>query len=329
MRDLFERAADWDAAGYGIALATVIKTSRSSPRPEGSVMLVRSDGLTCGSVSAGCAETSVIQAALDVLASGTATVITFDNQASEPLFSVGPGCGGEVSIFVERCPLQVAESASLWKQSADLIRAGKTHVWSVSLEPAPVHALLSSDDRIVKGAYASSDVRIVEESGVSTFLHLRKAEERLFIVGGVHIAVALVTFAKLLGFHVTVIDPRAPFLDLDRFPTAPDALIQGWPSDVLPALGLDDQSYAVAITHDSKIDDDALKYLITSDARYIGALGSKSSHARRLDRLAGEGFEREALDRIRGPVGLEINALTPEEIALSIVAEMTQVRRGG
>lgn len=147
----------------------------------------------------------------------------------------------------------------------------------------------------------------------------------LFIVGAVHIAIALVALAKVLGFRTVVIDARTSFATRERFPHA-DELIAAWPDEALEGR-LTNNSYVAVLTHDPKLDDPALKAALASPARYIGALGSPATHTRRLQRLREDGVDAAQLSRIYGPIGLPIGARTPEEIALSILAEMIQVRR--
>lgn len=150
---------------------------------------------------------------------------------------------------------------------------------------------------------------------------------RLVIVGAVHIAESLCRMARETGYAVTLVDPRSAFLRPERF--AGVELLREWPQQALPALKLDGRTAVVLLTHDPKIDDPALRVALSGEAFYIGALGSTRTHARRLERLAAEGLAEPALQRIHGPAGLAIGARTPAEIALSVLAQMTQVLRGG
>ncbi|HRI43945.1 MAG TPA: XdhC family protein [Fimbriimonadaceae bacterium] len=152
---------------------------------------------------------------------------------------------------------------------------------------------------------------------------------RLVIVGAVHIAVELVPLARSLGFETIVIDPRCAFADPARFPVLPDRLLTEWPAVFLPSLGSAEELFGVALTHDPKIDDPALVHFLKSGARYVGALGGKASREARIDRFRQAGVSDESLPRLRMPVGLPIGARTPQEIALSIMAEIVEARRGG
>jgi xanthine dehydrogenase accessory factor len=166
----------------------------------------------------------------------------------------------------------------------------------------------------------------VQVDGATWFLHAYNPPLRLIVVGAVHIAQALVPFASQLGYAVTVVDPRRSFATDERFP---DVAVRGdWPDEAMDALAPDSRSAIVTLTHDPKLDDPALDRALRSEAFYIGALGSKRTHAKRLTRLRELGHDEAALARIHGPVGLDIDAVTAPEIALSIAAQLVAVRRG-
>lgn len=159
------------------------------------------------------------------------------------------------------------------------------------------------------------------------FLHIHNPPLRLVITGAVHVAQALIPMARLLGYDVLVIDPRGAFATAERFPGVD--IRAEWPDEVLADVPLDSRSAFVALTHDPKIDDPALKAALVSDCFYIGALGSKRTNAQRLERLAQSGIDPQALARIKGPIGLDIGARGAPEIAVSILAEMTRTLRLG
>ncbi len=168
---------------------------------------------------------------------------------------------------------------------------------------------------------------VVAIEGHDWFLHAFNPPLRLVVVGAVHVAQALVPMAAPLGFGVTVIDPRRSFATAERFPGV--TLSTEWPDEAMDALGPDTRTAIVTLTHDPKLDDPALDRALRSDAFYIGALGSRRTHARRLERLRELGHDEAATGRIRGPVGLDIAAVTAPEIALSILAQIVEVRRRG
>ncbi|MDD9980606.1 MAG: XdhC family protein [Gammaproteobacteria bacterium] len=186
-------------------------------------------------------------------------------------------------------------------------------------EPAPGLDPRARD--AARGALRRDRSEVVEVAGARYFLHVMSPPLRLFVVGAVHIAQALAPMASLLGYAVTVIDPRRAFVTTERFPDV--TVVTDWPDDALVAADLDARSAVVTLTHDPKLDDPALHVALASPAFYIGSLGSRRTHARRIDRLTEAGFAPETLARIRAPVGLDIGAVTAGEIAASIVAELT------
>jgi xanthine dehydrogenase accessory factor len=162
---------------------------------------------------------------------------------------------------------------------------------------------------------------------VDIFLEVQAALPKLILIGAVHIAIALVTFGKSLGFRTIVLDARSAFATPERFSHA-DELRIGWPADVLPEIGLDESTYIVALTHDEKIDNPALAVALNSPARYVGALGSRKTHAKRVAALQALGVPDEQIARIHAPIGINIGARRPEEIAVSIIAEIVAVMNG-
>ena len=196
-----------------------------------------------------------------------------------------------------------------------------------------VQMLLPSDiapdalNEAAAGAMNSDASTTLEISGERWFLHVHNLPLRLFLIGAVHISQALVRLAAPLGLATIVVDPRPALATAERFPGI--TLMEDWPDEALDLAQLDARSAVVALTHDPKLDDPALDRALRSPAFYIGALGSRRSHAARLERLAELGHAADSLTRIRGPVGLPIAAVTAPEIALSILAELVAVRRGG
>lgn len=338
MRELVPELEEWLAQGRRFALATVTAAWGSSPRPVGSTMAIRDDGLCIGSVSGGCVETAVREAALEVLGGANPRLMEFTS--GEGVWEVGLSCGGRIHVWIELgWPFRQDERdrvicAALIK----LLQDGQRTLFVCSLDPEnPMLALYvpggtcitnSSDlePQIVETAlqrYNGGQSGEVEIGGVPCFVRLFPSPERLIIVGAVHIAEPLVTFASVLGFETVVIDPReSPVTGLN-----PDLFIRKWPAEALMDLNLNANDLCVTLTHDPKIDDPALVAFLSSPARYVGALGSRKSHAERLERLAASGFSESDLSRIHGPIGLDIGARTAPEIALSIVAEIVKVRR--
>ncbi|MHA1114182.1 MAG: XdhC family protein [Alphaproteobacteria bacterium] len=334
--DIPEQAAAWLDQGQGVALATVVATWGSSPRPAGSQMAIAEKGRFAGSVSGGCIESTVADAAARAIAGGPPTVLEF-GVTDEMAWEVGLTCGGTIRVLIER----VGGAGGMARETLDALiaaRAGKRAVALATDLESGVQALVFAETD--QGALALDidglsaartalrrDKATTIESGTTTiFVQPFNPPLRLIVVGAVHIAQALAPMAALAGYTVTVIDPRRAFATLERMPGI--ALRAEWPDKALEYLAPDARSAVVALTHDPKLDDPALIRALGSDAFYIGALGSKRSHAKRLARLAGQGVGETDLARIHGPVGLAIGAVSPAEIAVSILAEMTSVRHG-
>lgn len=287
-------------------------------------MLVREDGHVWGSVSGGCVETSVVQAALGCLETGRHALLEYGPASADAVWDVGLSCGGGIRVLVAPCPAQSSTRSEwdVWAQAREWTASRTPYVWTTDVSgQEPVHTV-----RLLDGSESSLTTHWDE--AVQVFVDVRRPAERLIIVGGAHIAVPLVSFARTLGFETVVVEPRATFAVSSRFDVPPDAIETDWPDVAVGNLRPDASTYAVAVTHDPKIDDPALIALLRSEAAYIGVLGGRTTHAERLERLRSAGFGDVDLARLKGPVGLQIGAETPEEIALSIMAEIVQVRRG-
>lgn len=314
-----------------MALATVIRTWGSSPRPVGSQMAVDADGRFEGSVSGGCVEGAVITAALDVLETGRHQVLTF-GVSNDSAWDVGLACGGTIVVAVH--PLEAETAARLAEA-----RAGKTPI-ALGLRlsdgaqalitpdtPAPPALSLSTDEAAEAKRLLQSDTSgVIGDPASGVFLRAYPPADRLIIVGAVHAAQSLAAMAATAGFAVTLVDPRTAFATPERFPGV--TLVTEWPDEALPELSLDRRTAVVCLTHDPKLDDPALVAALRSDAFFVGAIGSRRTHAERRRRLEDTyGLSRAETARIDGPVGLPIGARTPAEIAVSILAGVVKARR--
>ena len=272
-----------------------------------------------GSVSGGCVEGAVVLEALEVLQDGGTRVLEYGVSDGDA-FAVGLACGGNIRILVE----PIGAGGMPVEMLRDLVtaRAERQQIaYEVALDG--VHRALvrdGYDDRFRR------DQSGVSEDG-STFVAIHNPPLRLIVVGGVHIAQLLVEMARPVGFDPIVVDPREAFGSADRFPDV--RLINDWPDEALADAGVDARAAVVLLTHDPKLDDPALHVALRSDAFYIGALGSKRTHASRVARLSDAGFSEADIARIAGPVGLDIGAAGPAEIAVSILAQMVQTLRQG
>ncbi|MGB0843577.1 MAG: XdhC family protein, partial [Alphaproteobacteria bacterium] len=315
-----KNTVDWHAAGRACVLVTVIATWGSSPRPAGSNMLVSATGEMVGSVSGGCVETAIVGEAVQMIAQGTATKVLGYGVTNEMAWEVGLACGGVLDVFLQLVEKGLADAVDgVLKHCAEktpcaLIRNLDTGKASVCL--AEEAAGISMARTLVQG------VSMTFEQGDKQFFQSFLPPKRLIIVGGVHLAQALVAQAGLLGLETILIDPRVAFANDQRFGAV--QVINQWPDEALESLKLDAQTALVTLSHDPKIDDLALIYALkqADKVAYIGALGSKNSHEQRKKRLLQAGIGLDRIAEISGPVGLDIKAVTPAEIAVSIVAEM-------
>lgn len=317
-----EIALDWVRDGRGAALATVVETWGSAPRAVGSQLVVSGQGQIMGSVSGGCVEGAVVDEALQSLQDGQPRLLTF-GVADETAFAVGLACGGTIRVLVEPVGVGQGKPAAML---ADLVgeRAARRPVaYRVHLE-THARSLLPGADAAVAGRMRA-DRSGLEEDG--TFVAVHNPPLRMIVVGAVHIAQPLIVMARACGYDPVLIDPRGAFGSADRFPG--ERIVEEWPDEAMTALDPDTRTAVVTLTHDPKLDDPAILAALQSPAFYIGSLGSPRTHARRLDRLRAAGVAEAAIARIHAPVGLDIGARSPAEIALSILAQITQrLRRG-
>lgn len=307
------QARAWHAEGRPVALATVVRTWGSSPRPAGSKLAVDDRGGFVGSVSGGCIEGAVITEAIEVMAGGAPRVLEF-GVSDETAWQVGLACGGKVEVYVER----VGGAGGLAVDVLDAVIAAHAARRSVVLATS----LDGSGHRVLDAARATAEVATVED-GVLFEPHL--APLRLIVVGAVHVAHALAAIGAIAGFAVTIVDPRRAWATAARFPD--EQLVVAWPDAGVASLAPDARTAIVTLTHDPKLDDPALAVALASPAFYVGCLGSTKTHAARRARLAERGVGEAALDRLHGPVGLRIGAKSPAEIAVSILAEIIATLR--
>lgn len=315
--DAPERAYGWAQAGRGAALATVVETWGSAPRRVGAQLAISGDGEMQGSVSGGCVEGAVVIEAIEAIEDGTSRMLEYGVSDGDA-FAVGLACGGKIRVLVE----PIGNNGMPFDILSDLVKAR-----AARLPVAYEVALGGGAARLVRDGYETRfrmDRSGIEEDG-ETFVAIHNPPLRMVIVGAVHIAQALVPMAQIAGFDVVVIDPREAFGSQARFPNA--RVINDWPDAAMMQVGVDTRSAVVLLTHDPKLDDPALHIALRSGAFYIGALGSKRTHGTRVERLQAAGFGGADIDRIAGPVGLDIGASGPPEIAVSILAQIVQSLR--
>ncbi len=308
MRDVAEELRAWRAAGDPVAIATVVETWGSSPRPLGSRMLVSRSGRMAGSVSNGCIEGAVFEEAQDVLATGRARLVEY-GVADDVAFEVGLACGGHIEVFVQ--PAGPAHDLAL-----DLLSAERPFVMVTGLRSGETEVLEREPDAELP---ARDGDRFEEPFG---------RPPQMVIVGAIHIAVPLHRLARVMGYRVTVVDARAQFATRERFPEADELVVQ-WPDEALGGMTIDRSTAIVILTHDPKFDMPALRAALPTTAVYIGAIGSRKTNQNRFDALREEGFTEAQLARVHGPIGLDLGGRGAEETALGIMSEVTATRFGG
>lgn len=338
MKELIEIIKDWTNKNKSFACATVIQTWGSSPRPVGSTMLVTEDMEMAGSVSGGCVEGAVIKAALPLIKNGTGQRLAY-GVADEEAWAVGLSCGGKMQVFAERFLAfdeRETEKAAWEKLSACLTNNEACVLLTKIIDGKGEHSVVLPNGEVfgqpISANLESEALRVYNErknqviAEGAYFAQVFPRKSQMLIIGAAHITVDLVKLANMYGFETVVIDPRGVFAKKTQFPDPPDQLFEKYPAEVLPKFTLDAYTYAVILSHDPKIDDNALHILLKSDAAYIGALGSRKTHAKRTARLQEAGFSEEEISRIHAPVGVDINAKSPAEIALSVMGEIIKVK---
>jgi xanthine dehydrogenase accessory factor len=309
VRELAENIERWRGRGDRIALATVVATRRSAPRPVGAKLIVSERGELFGSVSGGCVESDVAVQAAEVIEDGKPRLLTYgisDDQA----WNVGLPCGGEIDVFVERFEGSLPESSepAVALTVLEGERAGeKSMVGPDVVEPGPS--------------------RVLELDGETVFAEMLGPPPRLIVVGAIDTAEELCRAAKGLGWRTAVADPRPALATRERLPS-PDELVVAWPAEALEQLAPDRDTAVVVLTHEDRLDVPALTSALPSEAFYVGAIGSRRTQAKRRERLLEAGLGESELDRLAGPAGLDLGAHTPAEMAVSILAEVLAVRAG-
>jgi xanthine dehydrogenase accessory factor len=308
MESVLSQAGRWRELGRRVALATVVATRRSAPRPVGSKLIVSESGELAGSVSGGCVESDVVLAAQEVLAGGPPRLLTY-GITDEMAFGVGLPCGGEIDVFVE-----------------ELTEAERPDVTLTVVAGEGVGDRLH-DPELVQAARRRGQSHVLELGDRTVLADVSAPPTRLFVYGAVDTAEALCRAAKLLGWRTVVADARASFATPERIPSADDLLLL-WPDDALAQVQPDLGTAVVVLTHDDKFDLPMIRGALASDAFYIGWIGSHRNQERRRGLLREDGVADDELGRISGPSGLDIGAGTPSETAVSILAEILAERAG-
>jgi xanthine dehydrogenase accessory factor len=347
VRDVMGRVNRWGAEGKAAAIATVVRVEGSAPSPPGTVMVMAEDGDIVGSVSGGCVEPAVYQEALDVIRTGIPKFLAYGISDDESL-GVGLTCGGTIEVFVERVrgteewfrvlhrsivdglPVAVATQVRGPNPGARMVVSEdgtEGTLGDPGLDRAVVTDVVGMLDlgSTATRTYGVSGERRPED--IEVFICSFSPPPRMYVFGAVDFAAATARIGKYLGYRVTVCDPRATFATPARFPEA-DEVVVLWPDEFLATAHVDRRTVVCVLTHDPRFDVPLLKVALTTPAGYIGAMGSRRMHVERCERLVDEGITREQIARISGPIGLDIGARTPEEVAVAIAAEIIQLRTG-
>lgn len=329
--DIADVAADWRNQGRRFAMATVAETWGSAPRPVGSHLIVDDSGHFEGSVSGGCVEGAVLTEAEDVIRDGNPRFVSF-GVADETAWRVGLSCGGRISVLIQTMsdatgsagPLvaTIAQSRSRREPVAlaTNVETGDSSIHHMSQVPTGALGLAASE-RLSSGVSG-----LAELASGRFMITVYPPAPRLVLLGAVHISQELAPMAKAAGFEVAVIDPRHAFAEPARFPGV--QMLATWPEEALPEIGIDRFTAFAALTHDPKIDDPGIEAALSAGCFYIGALGSRKTHERRVARLTERGISETALATIHAPIGLSIGARTPAEIAVATLAEIIRAKAG-
>ena len=360
MRDILDPITKWWDSGETFGLATVVRTFRSAPREPGAALAVSEEGEVTGSVSGGCVEGAVYELAREVCETGQPVLQTY-GVSDDDAFAVGLTCGGILHIFVE--PVSVAAFPELGDVAAGIAagepvalatviegpgRVGARRVIWAATEPTAAgrcgaSGTLGAGTRLdqavdddVRGMLAQglTGVRRYGAHGerrgddLAVFVHSFAPPPRMLVFGAIDFAAAVARAGKFLGYRVTVCDARQIFATSARFPEA-DEVVVDWPHRYLATTPVDERTVICVLTHDPKFDVPLLEVALRTPAGYIGAMGSRRTHEDRLDRLRAAGLSAAELTRLRSPIGLDLGARTPEETAVSVAAELIQLRWGG
>ena len=350
MRDVLGDIAKWYEQGETFGLATVVDTFRSAPRPAGAAMAVSREGEAVGSVSGGCVEGAVYELAQEVVESGLPVLQRY-GVSDDDAFAVGLTCGGILDILVE--PVGPASFPQFGDVSASIERHEPVAVATVIAGPRQIgarrvvwpdrsagslgldrlDAAVDDDARgmLAQGLtgqrrYGRNGERRLDE--LTVFVHSFAPPPRMLVFGAIDFAAAVARVGKFLGYHVTVCDARPVFATAKRFPEADEVVVK-WPHKFLAEADIDERTVICVLTHDPKFDVPLLEVALRTPAAYIGAMGSRRTHDDRLERLREAGTSEEGIARLRSPIGLDLGARTPEETAVSIAAELIQLRWGG
>jgi xanthine dehydrogenase accessory factor len=346
MDEVITALQKWSDEGKQSAIAIVASKKGSAMRPVGAKMAINSDSEIVGSISGGCVENAVIVEALECMHSGEPKLLHY-GVSDDTAWSVGLMCGGEIDVLL--LPVRGGGEGSF--ERAVVEKIGKLQderqqfmlLVMLSDKKMGHSCLLENRDRKIDGNAAAwvqrslfpkleelmrtETSQIIETAAGKIYVDVGKPSPRLVVIGGAHVSIAFIKMAKILGYYTVLIDPRKTFATRERFPNV-DQMITEWPEDGFEKIQLTSADYVLLASHDDKLDLPAAAASLKAGATYIGMLASRTTRERRFKALEEEGFAREEIEKIHAPVGLDIGARTPEEIALAMLAEITAERYG-
>ena len=344
MLDVLDDITTWQREGRDVALATLVEVRGSAPRDPGAALAVSNGGQLAGSVSGGCVEAALVDEADAVLRGGPPRIVEYGISDADAQ-AVGLTCGGRLRIFVELVAPQIVKAVQAQTEDHPLLAlavrlSGNSAGARLCVFEDTVAGTLGTgglDAAVIAEARStiSSDIPQIRTYGevgepigaVEIFLQRVASAPQLYIFGAIDFTHAMVHLGKFLGFHVTVCDARAAFASRERFPDA-DSVAVRWPDEFLRDAPVDERTALIVLTHDEKFDIPLLQTALQSRAGYIGVMGSRKTHARRLEQLRAAGISDEQLARLSAPIGLDIGARTPQETAISISAELIALKHG-
>lgn len=337
MKEEFPEVDRWREAGKKVALATVVNAYGSAPRQVGAKMAINQDGAFVGSVSGGCVENDVVEHAKQVLDEDQSRLVPY-GISDDMAFNVGLACGGRIQVFIQpltESPQPSQPQARVYVVQGDGVGAS-LRVTEDGTAEGSLGRGADLDRQVVDEALrrlrddAPGRVSYPDAPGgpLDVFVDPYPSPPTLYVFGGVHIAVALARLAKVAtDFRVVLVDARGVWATRERFPDADEIHVQH-AEDYLAAHPLSSNSYVAVLSHDPKLDDPALLGALRSTARFVGAVGSRTTQEGRRKRLRQAGLTDEQLGRLHGPIGLNIGAQNPSEIAVAILAQMLAVKNG-
>ncbi len=339
MRDVIDDLRRWRAEGVGVGRAVVVRVLGTAPRPEGATLLVTDDGRIAGNISSGCVDGAAVEEVRAARRSRLRKVVRY-GISDEQAIGVGLACGGTIDVLIEP---EVGQELVAAAEGSAAVAGGGIAVATV-LPPTDEVRVVVGADGTLTGSLGNAELdsrlaerartllaegvsRIVELGRIEVFIEAFPLAPRLVVVGAGQVAVHLVALARELGFRTVVVDARGAYATRERFPHA-DEVIVGWADEVADRAGIDGDAHVVVLGHDPKLDDPAVAVALRRRARYVGAMGSRTTLAERRERLRALGITDEELARLHSPIGLDLGGRTPREVALAIMAEVVAARHG-